>query len=249
MPYSVKLKVFEGPLDLLLHLIKKNELDIFDIPIATITAQYLEYLDLMRTLSLDIAGEFLVMAATLIHIKSKMLLPPSEDEIEEVEEEEEDPRAELVRRLIEYQRFKDAANKLTETEMLDRDVFIRGTGSEDTGEDGKDLHEVSIIELLEAFKKVLEEKPKEDFFSVLVEKMSVNDKIVEIVQRMKDTGSITFQSLFEGGSNKREIILTFLALLELVKLRMASVWQAKAFGTIRIYPIKLELPEAFGASP
>ena len=240
MPYNVKLQVFEGPLDLLLHLIKKNEVDIYDIPIAFITAQYLEYLDVMKTLNLDIAGEFLVMAATLMHIKSKMLLPPAEDEREEFEGEE-DPRAELVRRLIEYQRFKDTANKLMGHEILDRDVFTRGLAGESSEENEKDLNEISIIELIEAFKRVLKEEPPENFFYIAIEKMSVNDKITEIIERMKHTGNIVFQSLFTGIGDKHEAIITFLALLELIRLKVVRVIQATPFGTIRICPINLEL--------
>jgi len=245
MPYNVKLKVFEGPLDLLLYLIKKNEVDIYDIPIASITAQYLEYMDIMKTLNLDIAGEFLVMAATLMHIKSRMLLPPAEDEREELEGEE-DPRAELVRRLIEYQRFKDTANKLMSYEILDRDVFTRGLASEASEGNEKDLNEITVIELIEAFKRVLKEEPPEKFFYVAIEKMSVNDKITEIIETMKNTGHIVFHSLFTGIADKHEIILTFLALLELIRLKVVRVIQATPFGTIRICPINLELPKGIG---
>src|SRR4030042_830004 len=125
MSYQVKLQVFEGPLDLLLFLIKKNEIDIYDIPIAVITQQYLEYLEMMKNLDLDVAGEFLLMAATLLLIKSKMLLPTPEEQPAEGEQEEEDPRAELVRRLLEYQRFKEAAQQLVKGPLLDREVFVR----------------------------------------------------------------------------------------------------------------------------
>ncbi|MFH2011912.1 MAG: segregation/condensation protein A [Pseudomonadota bacterium] len=242
MPYNVKLEVFEGPLDLLLHLIKKNEIDIYDIPIASITFQYLEYLDIMKNLNLDIAGEFLVMAATLMYIKSRMLLPPAEDEREDFEAEG-DPRAELVKRLIEYQKFKDTANKLMNYETLNRDVFARGSASEVSEEDEINLNEISIIELIEAFKRVLKEEPPEKFFYVAIGKMSVNEKIIELIERMKHTGNIVFQSLFTGISDKHEVILTFLAILELIRLRIVRVIQATPFGTISICPINLELPK------
>ena len=245
MPYNVKLKIFEGPLDLLLHLIKKNELDIYDIPIATITEQYLEYLDLMRTLNLDIAGEFIVMAATLMHIKSRMLLPQSE-EMEETEDEE-DPRAELVRRLIEYQRYKDAAKKLMDSEVLDRDVYTGGRSGEITDDRQEDLCELNIFELIEAFERVLKEKAPQGLFHIAAERMSVNDKIIEIIDRMIGVTSITFRSLFSETSERQELILTFLALLELIKLRIVRVIQIEPFEPIRIIPIHLELPESFGA--
>ncbi|MDY7033557.1 MAG: segregation/condensation protein A [Thermodesulfobacteriota bacterium] len=245
MPYNVKLKIFEGPLDLLLHLIKKNELDIYDIPIATIAEQYLEYLDLMRTLNLDIAGEFIVMAATLMHIKSKMLLPKSE-EMEETEYEE-DPRAELVRRLIEYKRYKDAAKKLMDSEVLDRDVYTGGRSCEVTDDKQEDLHELNIFELIEAFERVLKENAPQGLFHIAAERMSVNDKIIEIIDRMTGVTSISFRSLFSETSERQELILTFLALLELIKLRIVRVIQIEPFEPIRIIPIHLELPESFGA--
>ena len=242
MPYNVELKVFEGPLDLLLHLIKKNELDIYDIPIATITEQYFQYLDLMRTLNLDVAGEFLVMAATLMHIKSTMLLPPAEDEREEIGEEE-DPRAELVKRLIEYQRFKDAANKLANHDILDRDVFACGAKDEVSEKDESDICEISVFQLIKAFERVIKENPPQDFFHIAIEKISINDRIMEIIERMKNVANIHFYSLFPDASDRHNVILTFLAILELVRLRVVRVIQATPFGTIRITPINLKLPD------
>ncbi|MDY6856374.1 MAG: segregation/condensation protein A [Thermodesulfobacteriota bacterium] len=238
MPYNIKLEVFEGPLDLLFHLIKKNEMDICDIPIAEITQQYFEYLDLMKTLNLDIAGEFVVMAATLMHIKSRMLLPPADDE----EEDEGDPRAELVRRLIEYQKFKDVANRLKYYEILDRDVFIRGANNEFIEEE-KDLHNITVFELIEAFKRIHREKPPQDFLYVAVERMSINDRIIEIIERMEDVTSMAFESLFLRHSDKSDMILTFLALLELTRLMIVRIVQATPFGTIRIFPIHSRVSE------
>ena len=174
--YRVKLEVFEGPMDLLLHLIKKNEIDIYDIPIALITQQYLEYLELMKQLNIDIAGEFLVMAAELMHIKSKMLLP--KPEFEEEEEEGPDPREELVRRLIEYQQFKEAAEQLRERELLGRDVFIRGATAQDWVEiAGDSIAPLSLFHLIEAFQKLLEKVPGE--VQMEVDRVSVRERIIE----------------------------------------------------------------------
>ena len=243
MPYSVKLNTFEGPLDLLLHLIKKNELDIYDIPIATITEQYLEYMGIMHTLNLDVAGEFLVMAATLMQIKSKMLLP-QEEEPEETEEGE-DPRAELVKRLIEYQKFKNAAKQLIERDILERDVFVSGGSPWDMEDNAEDVRELNIFELVEAFERVLKDGAPQELFHITAERISINDKIMEIIERMKGVTSITFQSLFRGATDRPNIILTFLALLELTRLKMLKVVQIAPFETIRICPIHLDLPENF----
>ena len=166
LDYTFRLEGFEGPLDLLLHLIQKNELDIFNIPIALITEQYLEYLQLMKVLNLDIAGEYLLMASTLLHIKSKMLLPKSS---EGEEEREEDPRAELVRRLLEYQKYKQAALELEKRPLLDRDVFIRLTPAEAEEAPEEERIEVNLFELLEAFRKVLERVKPEGVHEVVLE--------------------------------------------------------------------------------
>ena len=201
MAYRVKLDIFEGPLDLLLYLIKKNEVDIYDIPIAIITEQYLEYMDLIKVLNLDVVGEFLVMAATLIKIKSKMLLPPSED----IEEDEEgvDPRAELIEHLIEYQRYKEAANQLKERDLIEKDIFTRTQREENSSEAGKGsmVIEASLFDLVDALRKVIERKDLSDqFIEVTVEKISVKDKMVEILQRLKEARQIIFQSLFDERS-------------------------------------------------
>lgn len=228
-PYKVKLDVFEGPLDLLLYLIRKNQIDIYDIPIAEITLQYLDMLDLMRALNLDVAGEFLVMAATLTHIKSKMLLPVSQNG--EVEEDEEDPRKELVDRLLEYERYKEAAKSLEGSDILDRDVFTR-TATEDE-QDGE--LELSLFELIEALQQVLRKSPHELIHEITLERISIEEKITEILERLDTSGGeVEFVSLFTGEVIKEVVIITFLAVLELVKMRMIKVYQRKAFHPIKI---------------
>ena len=228
-PYKVKLDVFEGPLDLLLYLIRKNQIDIYDIPIAEITQQYLDMLDLMRALNLDVAGEFLVMAATLTHIKSKMLLPASQNG--EVEEDEEDPRKELVDRLLEYERYKEAAKSLEGSDILERDVFTR-TATEDE-QDGE--LELSLFELIEALQQVLRKSSHELIHEITLERISIEEKITEILERLDTSGGeVEFVSLFTGEVIKEVVIITFLAVLELVKMRMIKVYQRKAFRPIKI---------------
>ncbi len=231
-PYTIHLEMFEGPLDLLLHLIHKNELDITDIPIALITEQYLEYLRLMKVLNLDIAGEYLLMASTLLYIKSKTLLPTSS---EEEGEEGEDPRAELMRRLLEYQKYKEAAAELEKRPMLDRDVFIRSTSMEmeDTGEEEK--VEVSLFELVEAFRIILERVKEEEFHEVILDRLSVEEKVQEILSLLqREKRSIAFHLLFPEQASRRVIIITFLAILELVKTKLVRIFQLAPFETIRL---------------
>jgi len=232
--YTFRLEGFEGPLDLLLHLIQKNELDIFNIPIAVITEQYLEYLQLMKVLNLDVAGEYLLMASTLLHIKSRMLLPkPSEGE-----EEEEDPRAELVRRLLEYQRYKQAAGELERRPMLDRDVFVRLIPEELEEIPEEEKIEVNLFELLEAFRKILERARTEAVHEVALEPLSVEDKIQEILELLqKENRSTAFHRLFPEMASRRLIVVTLLAILELVKMKRIRIFQVAPFETIRISPI------------
>lgn len=241
MSYKVKLDIFEGPLDLLLYLIRKNEVDIYDIPIATITEQYLEYLDLMTVLNLDIAGEYLVMAATLTKIKSKMLLPPIEDGDEE---EEEDPRAELMEHLLEYQHYKEVAFQLKSRELLEKDIFTRIRVDEQVSEDDSDggLIGVSLFDLVDALRKVIEKKDLPgNLIEVNIERISIKDKIVEIVMNLKEKQEIIFQSIFDALTTKYEIIVTFLAVLELMKLRAIKVFQVQPHGEIRIVALKTDL--------
>src|SRR3989338_393640 len=219
MTYKVKLEVFEGPLDLLLYLIKKEEIDIYDIPIAKITDQYLEYLELMKLLDLNIAGEFLVMAATLMHIKSKMLLPP--DQLEGAEQEEEDPRTELVRRLLEYKKFKEAAEELSHMESHQKHFFGR-VGSPERLDDSAlkdEFFEASLFDLITAFTKVLKDIPREVFHEVIKDEFTVSEKIHDILHLLVDKKTIVFTDLFKAAKNKSEVITIFLALLELIKIR------------------------------
>ncbi len=237
MSYEIKLDIFEGPLDLLLYLIRKNEIDIYNIPIALITEQYLSYLDLMRSLNLDLAGEYLVLASTLVHIKSKLLLPPAEGEGEE--EEGEDPRKELVRQLLEYQAFKDAALHLDERPLLERDVFTRGALTEDpvsSGEEEEEMTEVDIFELVSAFRRIIAGLDLREDLEIDAEKMSLTDRINEILEKLSEQGQITFAELLGDKVDRRRIIYTFLAILELMKLRMIRAYQSGPFGAIRLFP-------------
>ncbi len=231
MTTRVQLEIFEGPLDLLLHLIKRNEVSITDIPIATITEQYLATLEVMQTFNLDVAGEFLVMAATLIHIKSRMLLPMADDE--EDEEEGTDPRQELVRRLLEYQRYKDVADQLERRELLTRDVFVRSAApAEEIPAPG--FREVSVFELLTALKRVLDRLPKDAFHEVMLEKITVREKMTLLLDHLRTQGKILFESLFAEVTTRMEVIVTFLAMLELVKVRAIRIFQEEASGPIQI---------------
>jgi len=231
MSTRVQLEIFEGPLDLLLHLIKKNEVSITDIPLALITEQYLATLELMQTLDLDLAGEFLVMAATLIHIKSRMLLPAGEEEAEE--EEGVDPRAELVRRLLEYQRYKEAATELEQREVLTRDVFVRASAPmEEAGP--REFREVSVFELLGALKRVIDRLPKDFVHEVTLEKVSVREKMTLLLDTLRDQSRVVFESLFADVKSRLEIVVTFLAMLELVKVRAIRIYQDDMAGPIVI---------------
>ena len=234
MTYKIKLEIFEGPLDLLLYLIKREEIDIYDIPVAKIADQYLEYMEVMKMLDLNIAGEFIVMAATLIHIKSKMLLPPEEIELEE--EEEMDPRAELVQRLIEYKKFKEAAKKLEEMELRQKNIFIRSSSLEQyKSHDGEGVYfEASLFDLLTAFSKVLKEIPKKTIQEIIKDEFTVDEKIHQLLHLLMERESVRVNSLFASSKNKLEIIVLFLAILELIRLKEIVVVQNKLFGEIEI---------------
>jgi len=234
LDFTFRLEGFEGPLDLLLHLIQKNELDIFNIPIALVTEQYLEYLQLMKVLNLDVAGEYLLMASTLLHIKSKMLLPRSSEE----EEGEEDPRTELIRRLLEYQKYKQAALELEQRPLLDRDVFLRLMPAEPEEGSEEERIEVNLLELLEAFRKVLERVKPEGVHEVILESISVEDKMEEILMFLKrENRSVVFHRLFPEQASRRVVIVTLLAILELVKMKRIRIFQLTPFETIRVSPI------------
>ena len=233
MSYEVKLEVFEGPLDLLLHLIHRNEVSITDIPISLITQQYLDTIEVMQSLNLDIAGEYLVMAAYLVYIKSQMLLPVSEED--ESPEAGDDPRDELVAHLLEYKRYKEVAENLASVAMLDREVFVRPV-SEDCEELPRSMQPVQagIHELLAAFRDVLQRTSRKDLMELQTDRLLVRDKMVEIFERLKIHEWVTFWSLFEQDYSRLNILTTFLALLEMVKLQSARVYQDMPFGTILI---------------
>jgi len=229
--YRVQIEEFEGPLDLLLHLIKKNELDIYNIPIASITRQYLQYLDLMKELNLDIAGEFLVMAATLLQIKSRMLLPLTP---EEEEAEVEDPRAELVRRLLEYQRYRDASFQLTSRNLLGREVFARKFDSQDVADlaPREEPVDVELFELIDAFRRVLSRVSVETFHNVVTDGISIAERISEVLSQLHGGKTITFDSLFHTGMTRDLLVVTFLSILELCKLKLIKITQAESLGSI-----------------
>jgi segregation and condensation protein A len=237
--YKVKLEVFEGPLDLLLYLIKKEEVDVYDIPIERITNQYMEYLTLMQMLNLEVAGEFLVMAATLMYIKSRMLLPVDQQVTDSESEEGEDPRWELIRQLVEYKKFKDAAAQLAQREEEQANIFPRR--APDAGiEMDKDvpLAEVSIFDLINAFNEVLKKASgRDDFREIIEERFTVSDKIEEILYTLRDQTQIVFSELFARASSRTEIVVLFLALLELIRLKRLKVRQDEAFGEIQVIKI------------
>lgn len=233
MSYQIKLEIFEGPMDLLLHLIKKHELDIYSIPIALITQQYLEYIELMKSLDMEIAGEFLVMASTLTHIKSKMLLPPSENP--ELDDDGVDPQEELIRRLLEYKSFKEAAVSLESKEETWSRVYTRAAEAAPDApvEDEPLLFDFHLFDLLAALKDVMARVP-DARFEITSESVSITEKISQILSRLEAVDSMLFADLFENSTSKAQVIGTFLALLELMKTRIVKAFQVEQFGAIRI---------------
>ena len=234
--FPVKLDQFEGPLDLLLHLIKKNEVNIHDIPIATITAQYLEAIALLQELNLDIAGEFLVMAATLIHIKSKMLLPRPETAAG-VEGEQEDPRDALVRRLLEHEKFKAAAGLLHEREQLRAAQWQRPDGrvAEIAGDDYEPELEVDLFTLLTAFQAVVERAKRRPKVLLPPEQISMEARMDQLLTRLSESVACGFEELFADIQDRSGLIVTFLALLEMIRLKLVRVFLAGCFGPFRVY--------------
>jgi len=237
--YKVKLEVFEGPLDLLLYLIKKEEVDIYDIPIERITSQYMEYLSLMQLLNLEVAGEFLVMAATLMYIKSRMLLPEDQQVTDTEPEEGEDPRWELIRQLVEYKKFKDAALQLAQREAETSRMFPRRADAELAAKAADvPLAEVSIFDLINAFNTVLKKaQEKEDFREIIEEQFTVSDKIEELLYTLRDRTELVFSEVFAKASSRAEVVVTFLALLELIRLKRLKVQQPEAFGEIHVVKV------------
>jgi segregation and condensation protein A len=242
MDYEVKLDIFEGPLDLLLHLIRKNEVDIFDIPIAAITDQYLAYIDMMEALNITLAGEFLLMASTLIHIKSRMLLPGAG-------EEEEDPRLEITRPLMEYLRFKEVAGELSERDMLDRDVFARQIPVDYKSrlKSEEPLIEVSLFQLIDAFKRVMEQRLPGVQLKFHVDPWSLKEKTGFVMDQLRESGGLYFTDLFTEARTVGEFIVTFLAVLELVQMGLVKIFQINPEKDIRVEPcFKEEEEEAHG---
>ena len=243
----INLPLFEGPLDLLLYLIRRDRIDIHDIPIAPITRQYMEYLDLMRELNLDVAGEFMVMAATLIHIKSKMLVPVAPAEAEG-EEGSVDPREELVRRLLELQRYKEAAGLLHQQAQIRAAQWTRPESSLPRFDDsGEEMLEAGLYDLIAAFKEMLERRKTLLAHEVEEEGAPVEERMAELLMAIPEGGSLAFLELFTSLGTKLEMIVTFLALLELIRLKRVRVYQRGLFGAIRVFrPVG---PPAEGAPP
>jgi segregation and condensation protein A len=229
--YKIKLEAFEGPLDLLLYLIKKEEIDIYDIPIAKITEQYLEYIRLMHQLDIDLAGEFLVMAATLIHIKSKMLLPVEPDS-EQQAEVLIDPREELVHRLLEHRKFKSAAEVLWSKAEVERAVYTRAEMDSD-----RDNPEVAatVFDLIDVFKKILERKREQIEVEIKRDQISMEQKIYEIKLIFEDQDEVSISDLFNSTRSRHEFVITFLAILELAKQSVIGLIQDQPFGEIRAF--------------
>jgi segregation and condensation protein A len=232
-PYAIKLdEVFEGPMDLLVHLIKKNEVDIYDIPIAVITKQFLTYLEWMKSLNIDFAGDFLVMAATLTQVKSRMLLP-----VHPSEEEDEDPRLAITRPLEEYLQMKSVAEQLTQRHILGEDTFARGAHlrAADLSDDETDMIKIGLFELIDAFQKILDNLSEDALLEYTADRKSVKERIAELVDLLEKKGSLAFRELFGEAPVKSEIVISFLALLEMVKLCLVRIVQHTQSGVIRIF--------------
>jgi segregation and condensation protein A len=244
---TIHLPLFEGPLDLLLYLIRRDKIDIHDIPIAPITRRYMEYLDLMKELNLDVAGEFMVMAATLIHIKSKMLVPVSPTEAEG-DEEGVDPREELVQRLLEFQRYKEAAGVLHQKGQIRAATWTRpDTVLPSFDDSGEEMLEAGLFDLITAFRELLERRKNLVAHEVADEGKSIEQRIAELLDLIREGESVEFLELFAAEETKGGMIVTFLALLELIRLKRVKVYQRGIFGPIRVFrPVG---PEAGAPQP
>jgi len=232
--YKVQIdNIFEGPMDLLVYLIKKHEVDIYDIPIALITDQYLKYLEWIKSMDLNYAGDFVVLASTLMQIKSKMMLPVHEDEDDE---DAEDPRLEIARPLLEYLQLKSAAEQLSERSLLGRDTFVRTPKNKDLliEDDDDEIIKIGLFELIDAFQKILDNIAPDHKVDLTVDRISVKDRISELVDLFEEKGSVTFNDLFPANSKKSDVIVTFLAVLEMVKLCLIRMVQHVQTGIIRL---------------
>lgn len=225
--------IFEGPMDLLVHLIIKNEVDIYDIPIALITKQYLDYIQWLQSMNIELAGDFVVMAATLTQIKSKMLLPAAKDD-----EDDEDPMQEITRPLMEYLQLKSAAHDLAGRTLLGKDTFTKGHDDEDYLIDqGEDMIKIGLFELIDAFQKILKNISSDHLVDLTADSISVKDRISEIVDIFEKQNSVTFNELFSLKADKSDVIVTFLAILEMVKLNLVKMAQHVQTGIIRLFYI------------
>jgi len=241
MSYQIKLEIFEGPMDLLLHLTKKHELDIYSIPLGLITQQYLEYIELMKSLDMEIAGDFLVMASTLTHIKSKEMLPPPEHP--EADEDGVDPRAELIRRLLEYKSFKEAAASLEDKEEAWSQSHTRSAEAPDIPADDEPLlFDFHLFDLLAALKDVMARVPDASF-EVTSEAVSITEKISQIMARFETMDSMLFTDLFDQSASRAQVVGTFMALLELIKTRLVRIFQIEQFGAIRIMKAVIDIQD------
>ena len=230
--YKVQLEnIFEGPMDLLVHLIKKNELDIYDIPIAMVTEQYLQYVEWMKIMNIDYAGDFIVMASTLAQIKSRMLLPASPDD-----EDEDDPRQEIIKPLMEYLQMKSAAEQLSERHLLGEETFVRSSDHREfiSGEEAEYV-KVGLFELIDAFQTILSKIPGDLQMEFTPDKISVKERITQITDILEEKGSVTFDQLFSDHPDKNEVIVTFLAVLEMVKLALIRIAQHAQTGVLRLF--------------
>ena len=232
-PYQVKLEdIFEGPMDLLVHLIKKNEVNIYDIPIALITDQYLEYLEWIKTMNVDVAGDFIIMAATLAQIKSKMLLPIHDDE-----GDDDDPRMEIIRPLNEYLQMKKAAEQLLQRDLLGQDTFIRPISEKElpANEPDDSYIQVGLFELIDAFRKILNDLDVDQQVDFTASRISIKDRIAQIIEELENRGDMTFEELFSRPIRKSDVVVTFLAILEMVKLNLLRIAQHTQSGIMRLF--------------
>jgi segregation and condensation protein A len=234
--YKVQFEVFEGPLDLLLYLIKKEEVDIYEVNLTQLATRFIEYIDTMRVLDLEIAGEFVVMAATLMYIKSRELLPKDQQVQTESDLDEEDPRWELIRQLVEYKKFKDAAAQLQELEIRQESIFPRLPPKlEFDREQPVNKAEASIFDLVNAVSNILKRfSEKEDLREIFEDKWSVSEKIDLLRRQITSRPRLKFSEMFEGATSRTEVVVTFLAMLELIRLKVLVALQSEEFGDIEI---------------
>ena len=237
MSLTIKLEMYEGPLDLLLHLIKKNEVDIYDIPIAMITHQYLAYLEMMEAMNMEVAGEFLLMAATLTQIKSRLLLPTLD---EDEESDEEDPRMAIVRPLLEHMKLRDAAEALERRDLLNRDVFARTISLKDLGiePDGEDMVEANLFDLIDAFRRIVTDFEESGGLRIVVETKTIQERITEIIRLLQKEKQVTFVKMVAGDRSKAELVLSFLAVLELARVGLLRLFQQQATREILLFYVE-----------